>query len=124
MRNLKKQYLVKMKNILTTLLILLSMVSYGQTKTQQTKVQIDVENEHGREQYKLKLEQEVDGKTEITEKTYHSMEEMKNDPELEGVNIGFMQGSGELFSTKKGDTQVIIKFDDERSEERRGGKEC
>ncbi len=102
-----------MKNILTTFLVLLSVVGFSQTKTQQTKVQIDVENENGVEQYNLKLEQEVDGKTIITEKTYNSMEQMKNDPELEGINIDFFQMGEGGFSTKDGEAHVIIRIDDE-----------
>lgn len=93
-----------MKNILTTLLILLSLVSFSQTK-----VQLEVEN--GKEAYKLTLEQEVDGKTIITEKTYSSMEEMKNDPELKDMDLHFMEGHGTSFKSKDGNVMIEIDED-------------
>lgn len=95
-----------MKNILTTLLILLSLASFSQTK-----IQLEVENENGKEQYKLKLEREVAGKTVITEKTYSSMEEMKNDPDLKGLDLHFMDGHGNSFKSKDGN--VLIEIDEE-----------
>ncbi len=100
-----------MKNILTTLLILLSVVGISQTKIQQTKVQIDVENKNGVEQYNLKLEQEIDGKTVVTEKSYSSIDEMKNDPELEGINLMVMNGGTKSISTKDGSKHIVIKVD-------------
>lgn len=95
-----------MKNILTTLLILLSLISYSQTK-----VQLEIENENGKEQYKLKLEREVDGKTVITEKTYSSKEEMKNDPDLKDMDLHFIDGHGTSFKSKDGN--VLIEIDEE-----------
>lgn len=98
-----------MKNILTTLFILFSVIAYGQTK-----VQLEVENENGQEQYKLKLEKEVDGKTVITEKTYSSKEEMMNDPELKDIDIHFMEGDGSSFKSKDGN--VLIEIDEDVTE--------
>lgn len=92
-----------MKNILTTLLVLLSVVSFSQTK-----VQLEVENKNGTEEYKLKLEREVDGKTVITEKTYSSKEEMKNDPELKDLDLHFMEGHGTSFKSKDGNMLIEI----------------
>ena len=95
-----------MKNIITTLLVLLSVISFSQTK-----VQLEVENENGKEQYKLKLEREVDGKTVITEKTYSSKEEMKNDPELKDLDLHFMEGHASSFKSKDGNMLIEIDKD-------------
>ncbi len=112
MRNLGKLNLTEMKNILTTLLLLLSVVSFSQTK-----VQLEVENENGKEQYKLKLEREVDGETVITEKTYDSKEAMENDPELEGLDLHIMEGNGVSMSGDGDDKHVIIKIDNKGFDE-------
>lgn len=103
-RYLSKQKSRIMKNILTTLLILVSLVSFSQTK-----VQLEVENENGEEQYKLKLEREVDGETVVTEKTYNSKEEMKNDSELKDVKLHFMEGHKSSFKSKDGN--ILIEID-------------
>lgn len=98
-----------MKNILTTLLIMLSLASFGQTK-----VQLEVEKENGKEAYKLKLEKEVDGKTVVTEKTYSSKEEMMNDPDLKDVSLHFMEGNRSSFKSKDGN--VLIEMDEDVKE--------
>lgn len=95
-----------MKNIITTLLVLFSVASFSQTK-----VQLEVENKNGTEQYKLKLEREVDGKTVITEKTYSSKEEMKNDPDLKDLDLYFMEGHGTSFKSKDGN--MLIEIDED-----------
>ena len=100
-----------MKNILTTLLILLSVVGFSQTK-----VQLEVENENGKEEYKLKVEREVNGKTEVIEKVYNSKEEMKNDPELKDLDLHLMEGHGTSVSTKGGNKKVRIKIDGDDTE--------
>ncbi|MCF6360608.1 MAG: T9SS type A sorting domain-containing protein [Cyclobacteriaceae bacterium] len=97
-----------MKNILATLLILFSVVGFSQTK-----VQLEVENENGKEQYKLKLEREVDGKTVITEKIYNSKEEMQNDPELKDLNLHIMRGDDLSFTSKEGGKHIMIKMEQE-----------
>ena len=98
-----------MKNVLTTLLLLFTVVAYAQTK-----VELEVENDGNSEQYKLKLEREVDGKMVVTEKTYSSKEEMKNDPDLKDMDLHFMEGHGSSFKSKDGN--ILIEIDEDMEE--------
>jgi type IX secretion system substrate protein len=95
-----------MKNVLTLLLLLITTIAIAQTK-----VDLQVENDGNTEQYKLRLEKEVNGETVVTEKTYSSKEEMKNDPELKDIDLHFMDGSGSSFKNKNGN--VLIEIDEE-----------
>ncbi len=118
MRNLNKLNLIEMKNILTTLLLSLSIVSFSQTK-----VQLEIENKNGKEQYKIKLEREVDGKKVITEKTYSNKEELKNDSNLEGLSLHIMEGDvGHLpikvdAGASNGDHKIMFISNNEGGEE-------
>ncbi len=103
MRNLYETKYIKMKNIITTLLLLLSVVSFSQTK-----VQLEVENNNGKEEYRLKLTSEVNGETVVIDKTYGSREEMKNDPELKDFDLHLMEGNGH---SKEGEKQIVFKMD-------------
>ena len=86
--------------------IILSVFSlgvYAQTKTE-VKTQVKVEKTN--DKIHLKIEKIVDGKTTIIDKTYNSVEEMKNDPELEGINLHFFDGGDNkdmVFISKDGE---------------------
>jgi len=100
-----------MKNVVTTLLLLVTVMAYAQTK-----VELEVEKDGDSEQYKLKLEQEIDGKTVVTEKTYQSMEEMKTDPDLKEMDLHFMEGHGSSFKSKDGNILIEIDEDIEKGD--------
>ncbi len=51
----------------------------------QTNANVKLENKDGK--YHLKVEKEIDGVKTTIDKTYNSLEEMKNDPELDGINL-------------------------------------
>lgn len=71
----------------TILIIALAAFSFGafaQDK-KEVKTQVKVENNDGK--IHLKIEKDVDGKITTIDKTYNNIEEMKNDPELEGINL-------------------------------------
>ena len=70
--------------ILIIALSVFSLGTFAQSKTE-VKTQVKVENNDGK--IHLKIEKEVDGKTTTIDKTYNNIEEMKNDPELEGINL-------------------------------------
>jgi hypothetical protein len=76
----------------TILVIALSVLSFGvfaQTK-KAVKTEVKVENTDGK--IHLIIKKEVDGKITTIDKTYNSVEEMKNDPELEGLNLHLFDG--------------------------------
>ena len=88
------------------LIIALSVFSFGafaQTKTE-VKTQVKVENTDGK--IHLKIEKEVDGETITIDKTYNSVEEMKNDPDLEGINLHMFDGDSNniVFFSEDGKT--------------------
>lgn len=62
---------------------------------------------------KLKFQKEVNGKTTTIEKTYNSLEEMKNDPELKDMNLN-LSGDGNFFFSegKNGKVDITIKKGD------------
>jgi Secretion system C-terminal sorting domain len=98
------------------LLILLTVFSFGAIAQSGSKQKIKFENTDGK--IHLKIEKEVDGKTTIIDKTYNSLEEMKNDPELEGINLHvFDKDSNEMtFFGEEGEEglhkmKVMVKVD-------------
>jgi len=103
----------------TILIIALSVFSLGafaQTKTD-VKTKVKVENTDGK--IHLIIEKEIDGKTTTIDKTYNTVEEMKNDPELEGINLHLFDADNNkemsFFSedSEEGDHKmnVIVEFD-------------
>lgn len=104
----------------TILILALSVFSFGafaQTKTA-VKTQVKVENTDGK--IHLKIEKEVDGETITIDKTYNSVEEMKNDPDLEGINLHMFGGDSNnmVFFSEDGKTgdhkmNVMIEFMDD-----------
>jgi Secretion system C-terminal sorting domain len=77
------------------LLILLTVFSFGAIAQSGSKQKVNFEKTDGK--IHLKIEKEVDGKTTIIDKTYNSLEEMKNDPELEGIDLHvFDKNSNEM----------------------------
>ena len=82
---------------------MLSLGVFAQTKTE-VKTQVKVENTDGK--IHLIIDKVVDGKTTTIDKIYNSVEEMKNDPELEGINI-------HLFDEKNNKEMVFISEDGE-----------
>ena len=101
-----------MKKLFTALFVLVSFGVFAQTK-----VELNVENQNGEEQYKLKLERTIDGKTVTTEKTYSSMEEMKNDPELKDIDIHFFNGDENNFSFTDEDGEKQIRIEVEKEDD-------
>ena len=89
----------------TILIIALSVLSFGvfaQTK-KEVKKDVKVENTDGK--IHIKINMEVDGKITTIDKTYNSVEEMKNDPELEGLNLHMFDGDNNkemVFFSKDG----------------------
>ena len=101
-----------MKKLFTTLFVLFTALAFAQTK-----VEMQVEKDGDNEQYKLKLERTVDGETVVTEKTYGSMEEMKNDPELKDIDIHFFNGNSNDFSFTDEDGEKHIRIEVEKEGE-------
>jgi type IX secretion system substrate protein len=98
------------------LLILLSIFSFAAIAQSEGKQKINFEKTDGK--IHLKIEKEVDGKTTIIEKTYNSLEEMKNDPELKGMDLHiFDKAGGEMaFFGEEGEEglhemKVMVKVD-------------
>lgn len=106
-----------MKKLFTILFVMLTMGAFAQTK-----VEVQVEKDGDAEQYKLKLERTIDGEKVVTEKTYNSMEEMKNDPDLKDVDIQFFDGSSNDFSFTDEDGEKHIRIEVESEEEGEGHK--
>lgn len=101
-----------MKKLFTALFVLFTIAAFAQTK-----VEMQVEKDGDTEQYKLKLERTVDGETVVTEKTYSSIEEMKNDPDLKDVDIHFFNGDENNFSFSDEDGEKHIRIEVEKEEE-------
>jgi hypothetical protein len=80
---LHKKYIMQ-RTILIIALAVFSFGAFAQDK-KEVKTQVKVENNDGKIQ--LKIEKDVDGKSVTIDKTYNSVEEMKNDPDLEGINL-------------------------------------
>jgi len=76
----------------TILLIAFSVFSLGVFAQTKTEVKTDVQLENTDGKYHIKIKKEVDGKVTTIDKTYNSLEEMKNDPELEGINLHIFDG--------------------------------
>ena len=106
-----------MKKLFTTLFVLFTVVAFAQTN-----IEMQVEKEGDAEQYKLKLERTVDGEKVVTEKTYGSIEEMKNDPDLQDVDIHFFDGSSNDFSFTDEDSEKHIRVEIESEQEEGDGK--
>ena len=101
--------------ILIIALTVFSLSAFAQTKTA-IKTQVKVEHTDGK--IHLKIEKEVDGETIIIDKTYNSVEEMKNDPELEGINLHMFDGDSNnnmVFISEDGEAgdnkmNVVVEF--------------
>jgi hypothetical protein len=76
----------------TILLIALSVFSLGVFAQTKTEVKTDVQLENTDGKYHIIIKKEVDGKATTIDKTYNSLEELKNDPELEGINLHVLDG--------------------------------
>lgn len=104
------------RTILIIALTVFSLGAFAQTKTA-VKTQVKVENTDGK--IHLKIEKEVDGKTTTIDKTYNSVEEMKNDPELEGINLHLLDADNNkemVFFSEDGEEgdhkmNVIVEID-------------
>lgn len=57
---------------------------------------------------KIKIQKEVNGEMKTIEKTYKSIEEMKNDPELKEMNAEFMGNGSFFFSNDEGNFNINI----------------
>jgi Secretion system C-terminal sorting domain len=98
-------------------ILALSMLYLGATAQTQTKV--NVNETEGK--YHIKVEKEVDGKKTTIDKTYSSLEEMKNDPELAGLNLHVFEGNSHqemVFSGHEGTegdhkVKVMVELDSE-----------
>lgn len=106
-----------MKNILTLCLALLSVVAFGQTeKTKEIKKEVKIENTDGK--YKVTLVTTENGETKTITKTYDSLDEIKDDPDMGDVKMmssDESNGNFMFFSDKSsdldGDIKVIVKTD-------------
>ena len=103
----------------TILIIALSLFSLGAFSQTKTDVKTQVKVEHTDGKIHLKIEKDVDGKTTTIDKTYNTIEEMKNDPELEGINLHLFDGDNNkdmVFISEDGEEgdvkmNVIVEFD-------------
>ena len=93
----------------TILLIVISSLSLGVFAQTKTEVKTDVQLENTDGKYHIKIKKEVDGKITTIDKIYNSLEEMKNDPELEGINL-------HIFDADNNKQMVFIKEDGEEGE--------
>jgi hypothetical protein len=103
-------------NILIIALAILSLGAFAQDKKEvKVKTEIKIENSDGK--IHLKIQKEDDGKPTIIDKTYDSIEEMKNDPELEGIKLHMLDGDSEMvfFSDddEHGDHKIEVILDGE-----------
>jgi hypothetical protein len=104
------------RTILIIALSVLSLGAFAQTKTE-VKTQVKVENTDGK--IHLIIDKDVDGKITTIDKTYNTIEEMKNDPELEGINLHLFDGDINkdiVFISEDGEEgdykmNVIVEFD-------------
>jgi hypothetical protein len=94
-----------MKRILIILFALSSVVAFAQTEKEIKFEQVDGK-------YHLKITTSVNGEKQVIDKTYNSLEEMKADPELEGLNLKvFDKGSNAFFferGSEEGDKNVNV----------------
>lgn len=102
------------KTILIVALAIMTIGAYAQDKVEvKVKTEVNVENNDGK--YHLKIVKDVDGKKTTIDKTYNSVEEMKNDPDLEGIKLDILDGKGDMvfFSDagKKGEHEFKIMVD-------------
>ncbi|MEL7002160.1 MAG: hypothetical protein AAFN93_05410, partial [Bacteroidota bacterium] len=65
---------------------------------------------------KLKVKKEINGEMTTIEKTYNSIEEMKNDPDLKSMDLKLKGGNAFFFSNDENST-VDIKIDDVKNGE-------
>jgi len=94
--------------------LLIALTIFSFVAIAQTKTNVKVENTNGT--IHLKIEKVVDGKTTTIDKIYNSLEEMKNDPELEGINLHiFNKGDNEMVFFEKegeeGDHKINVVID-------------
>ena len=71
----------------TILLIALSVLSFGVFAQTKKEVKTEIKVENSNDKIHIIIKKEVDGKITTIDKTYNNAEEMKNDPELEGLNL-------------------------------------
>jgi hypothetical protein len=103
----------------TILIITLSVFSLGAFAQTKTDVKTQVKVEHTDGKIHLKIEKDVDGKMTTIDKTYNSVEEMKNDPDLEGINLHMFDGDSNnnmVFFSEDGEAEdhkmnVIVEID-------------
>jgi len=90
------------KKVMRSIRILFALTMFSFGAMAQNKANVKVENTNGT--YHIKIEKEVDGKKTTIDKIYNSLEEMKNDPELEEINLRFFDnGDNEMvFFEKEG----------------------
>ncbi|MEO1049089.1 MAG: T9SS type A sorting domain-containing protein [Bacteroidota bacterium] len=72
---------------------------------------LQVDAQEKEEKVKVKVFKEVNGKKELVEKTYNSLEEMKNDPDLKDLNIELLNGKFIKVNggnDKDGVTEIVI----------------
>ena len=110
-----------MKNILTLVLALISLTSFSQTEVKKKiKKEVKIENADGK--YKVTMETTENGETKTITRTYDSLEEMKNDPEMGDVKIMTPGGKGknivilndvETDGEHKKEIKVIVKSTNE-----------
>ena len=102
------------KTILIVALAIFTIGAFAQDKIEvKVKTEVKVENNDGK--YHLKIVKDVDGEKTTIDKTYNSVEEMKNDPDLEGIKLDILDGKGDMvfFSDdgEKGEHKIKIMVD-------------
>lgn len=73
----------------------------------QTNVELQVENINGKQEITLNLKQNIDNKTVVTRKTYQSMEELRNDPDLKDIDVHIL-ADGEAEFIGSNDFNVVL----------------
>lgn len=91
------------KKLLNTLFILLACV-----------LSVAAQEDTKDKKFKIKIVEEVNGERTVTEKEYGSEEEMRNDPDLERMNVKFLEMKGGFtFDSKDGEHIIIKRIDGE-----------
>lgn len=86
------------KKLLNTLIILLACV-----------LSVAAQDETKDKKFKIKVIEEVNGERKVTEKVYGSKEEMKKDPDLQHMNIEFLEMEDGFSFNSKDEDHVIIR---------------
>lgn len=90
------------KNLLLFALFIMYSGAIAQTTTD-----VDVEATDGK--YHIKVTKEADGKKTTIDKTYNSLEEMKNDPDLKGIDMHIFDSEGMAFINENGSENGKVK---------------